>query len=433
MGAYFFRCLLLLVFISASSVQAAEVSAVRFWKADDHTRVVFDISSNVDYQLFMLDKPDRVVLDFASSHIKALPALDYKGVVQSLRTGKQGDKLRVVLDLERGIRAKSFLLPPDAKQGHRLVLDLFDQENAETVVKTVLDAKPVGERKVIIAIDPGHGGVDPGALGANGSREKDITLAVAKVLAELINAEPGMSAILTRNQDIFIPLQRRHAIARKAKADLFLSIHADAFTNKAARGSSVFVLSNRGASSEAARMLADQDNQSDLVGGVSLGDKDSTLAAVLLDLSQGATMEASELVAANVLQGLARIGNLHKREVQRANFVVLRSPDVPSLLVETAFISNPAEEKRLGDPKHRRKLAEALVAGIRDYFATTPPPGTWYAANPQRPSQHVVVRGESLSRIAQRHGVTVSALRQVNKLASDNVWVGTVLKLPPSS
>ena len=419
--------------IAVGDAAAGDVRSVRFWDADDHTRVVFDVSGPVKYKLFTLENPDRLVLDVEHSRVtEALDGGELEGAVQRVRTGLQGkDTLRVVLDLDRRVHPKSFLLPPAKQFGHRLVIDLFDGENAPRVVKREQSMPSVqGERDIVVSIDAGHGGDDPGASGANGSREKDITLAVAQALAARIDAEPGMSAVLTRDRDYFIPLKRRYEIAREQKADLFVSIHADAFVKSQARGSSVFVLSNRGASSEAARMLADRENTSDLVGGVSIDDKDATLAAVLLDLSQGATMEASEMVASNVLRGLGRIGNLHKREVQRANFVVLRSPDVPSMLVETAFISNPAEEKRLNDPKHRDKLADALVAGIRDYFATTPPPGTWFAANPQRARHHIVARGESLSLIAQRHRVSVAQLRRENKLASDVVHAGVVLAIP---
>jgi N-acetylmuramoyl-L-alanine amidase len=423
----------LLAFSGVSGLSAAEFRSARLWEADDHTRVVFDVSSAIDYKLFVLENPHRVVLDVPASTAAGLDVPGSKGAVRGIRSGKQGKSLRLVLDLDRGVQPKTFLLPPNEQHGHRLVIDLFERESKPVVVKTEAESRPSGQRKVVVAIDAGHGGEDPGALGAAGSREKDITLSVAKSLAEEINADPGMSAVLIRDRDFFIPLERRYALAREAKADLFVSIHADAFTNKAARGSSVFVLSQRGASSEAARMLARQENQADLVGGVSIDDKDSMLAAVLLDLSQGATMEASEIVASNVLRGLARIGNLHKRDLQRANFVVLRSPDVPSLLVETAFISNPTEEKRLNDPAHRAKLALAVTEGIREYFATTPPQGTWFAANPQRASHHIVARGESLSAIAARHGCSVTALRETNKLQSDNVWVGAVLKLPPMS
>ncbi|HVQ32700.1 MAG TPA: N-acetylmuramoyl-L-alanine amidase [Lysobacter sp.] len=237
-----------------------------------------------------------------------------------------------------------------------------------------------GMRPLVVAIDAGHGGQDPGARGGKGSREKDITLAIARELARQVNATPGLKAYLTRDSDVFIPLAQRYQKARAAKADLFVSIHADAFTNPDANGSSVFVLSQRGASSQAARWLANQENAADLVGGVRLQDKDNTLASVLLDLSQSATMKASEDIAGHVLTGLKKLGKTHKAGVERANFVVLRSPDVPSMLVETAFITNPEEERRLNDPSHRADLARAILDGVNTYFTRQPPPGTLYAA-----------------------------------------------------
>lgn len=429
----------LLAVSGALAAASPEVGGVRLWNADDHTRVVLDLTHSATYKVFTLANPDRIVLDIQGAEMKSgAAALVPLGPVKGLRSGRQGRDLRLVLDLNESQRVKSFLLPPAAGIGHRLVVDLFDPNEAKATVKTVPQvvaeaAETDGQRKVVVAIDAGHGGEDPGALGRNGSREKDITLAVAKELAQLVDQEPGMKAFLIRDSDFYLPLNKRYKLAREAKADVFISIHADAALAQSAKGSSVFVLSNRGASSEFARMIASQENQSDLVGGVSIDDKDTTLAKVLLDLSQGATMEASEIVANNVLTGLKNIGNVHKHEVQRANFVVLRSPDVPSILVETAFISNPTEEKRLNDPKHRSKLATAIVAGIRDYFSTSPPIGTWYAANPQKAKQHIVSPGESLSLIAERHRVSVARLRTENSLTTDTLHVGKVLKIPTSS
>ncbi|MGN6513506.1 MAG: N-acetylmuramoyl-L-alanine amidase [Lysobacteraceae bacterium] len=254
-------------------------------------------------------------------------------------------------------------------------------------VKTLEDiARRGGMRPLVIAIDAGHGGQDPGAHGVAGTREKDITLQVAKELARQVNATPGLKAYLTRDTDVFIPLVQRYQKARAAKADLFVSIHADSYSSPSASGSSVFVLSQRGASSQAARWLANQENAADLVGGVKLQDKDDTLASVLLDLSQSATMKASEDMASQVLDGLKRLGPTHKGEVERANFVVLRSPDVPSMLVETAFISNPDEERRLRDPQHQAQLARAILDGVTSYFTRQPPPGTLYAARAEAAS-----------------------------------------------
>jgi N-acetylmuramoyl-L-alanine amidase len=253
--------------------------------------------------------------------------------------------------------------------------------SSQAPVKTMQDVmRRGGLRPLIIAIDAGHGGQDPGARGPSGSREKMITLAIARELARQVNATPGLKAYLTRDTDVFIPLAQRYQKARAAKADLFVSIHADSFSSPDACGSSVFVLSQRGASSQAARWLASQENAADLVGGVKLQDKDDTLASVLLDLSQSATQKASEDMANQVLAGLKRLGKTHKGDIERANFVVLRSPDVPSMLVETAFISNPDEERRLNDPGHQRALARAVLDGVNAYFTRQPPPGTLYAA-----------------------------------------------------
>ena len=425
----------LLVLVAAwAPAQAAEIKALRIWSGPEYTRAVFDVSGPLDYKLFDLNGPDRLVLDLKSSTFAAdYEATGAKGLLKSVRSGKQGAKdLRVVFDLGEGVRPKSFLLPPAEKFGYRLVLDLYPKTQPETV-KTVAKIVPPGaSRNVVVMIDAGHGGDDPGSVGASGTYEKVITLAVARELKRVIDKEPGMSAMLTRDSDFFIPLDERYQKAREAKSDLFVSVHADAFSKSEARGSSVWVLSPRGATSQAARWLADSENRADLVGGVSLDTRDDTLAAVLLDLSQGATMEASNAVAAQVHAAMGRVGPTHKNHVERANFIVLRSPDVPSILVETAFISNPAEERRLKTPAEQTKLAEAILDGVRNYFRSTPPPGTWFAAegNRAKASRHVVSRGESLSIIAATHGTSVAALRNANKLARDSVNVGDVLEIP---
>ena len=412
---------------------AAEVQALRVWTGPDHTRAVFDVSGPLGYKVFTLESPNRLVLDMGDTSIsKAFAAPAASGVLSGVRTGKLGERgVRVVFDLAEGVRPQSFLLPPADALGHRLVIDLHPLKAVVPAVRTVQQAVPATGRKVVVAIDAGHGGEDPGARGASGTWEKVITLAVARELKRQIDAEPGMEAVLIRDGDYFIALQQRYQKAREARADLFISVHADAFHKAAASGSSVYVLSTRGASNEAARWLAASENKSDLVGGVSLDDKDNTLAAVLLDLSQSATMQASDDVANHVLEAMKRLGKTHKPHVERANFVVLRSPDVPSMLVETAFISNPGEEKKLNDPAHRTRLAAAIVEGVRDYFSVQPPPGTWLASNATpRARQHVVSRGETLSLIAQRHGVTLASLRSVNTIKGDVVRVGDRLTIP---
>lgn len=423
------RFLLLLAILLPCAGFAAEVKAVRIWAAPGYTRAVLDVSEAVEYKLFTLENPSRLVLDVKGASARSLGA-EPRGLVSGIRSGQyEGKQLRVVFDLSESVRPKSFLLPPADRFRHRLVLDLYPARQTAPVVRYSEPANASAGRKVIVAIDAGHGGDDPGAIGAKGTFEKEITLKVALALAERVNKEPGMAAFLTRNSDYFLPLGERYELARKNKADLFLSIHADAFSSAAPSGSSVFILSQRGASNEAARYLADRENRSDLVGGVSLGDKDATLAAVLLDLSQGATLEASSAAAENVLASLSKFGKTHKRYVERANFQVLRSPDVPSVLVETAFISNPNEERNLNDPGHRARLSDAIMDGVRNYFHSSPPPGTWLAANAAARS-HIVNRGETLTEIAVKHRVTVSSLRAVNQLSTDSVKAGSVLRIP---
>jgi len=256
-----------------------------------------------------------------------------------------------------------------------------DEASRAAAVKTLQDVMTGrGARPLVIAIDAGHGGQDPGAMGMNGTREKDVTLAISRELARQINATPGLRAYLTRDRDLFLPLPQRARLARAAKADMFISIHADAAENRNADGSSVYVLSLKGASSQRARWLANKENSSDLIGGVRLEKANNTLASVLLDLTQSGHMRASEEAADHVLSGLKRVGNNHKPHVERANFAVLRTSDMPSMLVETAFISNPEEERRLNDPAFVRKIAGAVVDGVNTYFTRQPPPGTYYAA-----------------------------------------------------
>lgn len=421
----------------AASAQAAQLRGMSLVEGEDGTRAVLELSGPADYKLFTLANPDRLVLDLSRSSLAGgFKAPAPNGVVSGVRTGKpaEGD-LRVVFDLGRGVQPRSRL----EREGEsaRLVVELLGGTPAvagkPAPARTVEDVIGKGERKLIVAIDAGHGGKDPGAIGPTRKFEKDITLAMARELAKQVNADPGMQAFLVRDGDVFIPLHQRYQRAREAQADLFISIHADAAHNRAANGASVYVLSLRGASSEAARWLADQENAADLVGGVELDARDKNLAAVLLDLSQNATMRVSDDVAGEVLASLKGVGKAHKPQIERANFVVLRSPDVPSMLVETGFISNPGEEARLSDPAYRSRMASAIVGGVRNYFANQAPPGTWYAARQGTlggSRQHVVSRGETLSLIAARHGVPMNSIRAANHLKGDTVKVGERLTIP---
>jgi N-acetylmuramoyl-L-alanine amidase len=412
---------------------AADVDGFRVWTDPDKTRAVLDLDSRAEYQLFTLENPPRVVIDLKKSSLDhSLKFLDeHAGVIENVRYGApESDILRIVLDLENKSEIKSFLLDPNGNYGDRLVVDLFPEGRSQTrkAIKQLYDFQK-NNRDVVIAIDAGHGGEDPGAIGKNRTREKNVVLAIARELKKSIDAQPGMSGVLIRNGDYYIPLRDRFEKARKHRADLFVSIHADAFKNRKVSGGSVFVLSRKGASSEFARRLAASENSSDLIGGVTLNDKDDMLASVLLDLSQSATMEASHSVAESVFSSMRSQGKTHKNHVEHANFVVLKSPDVPSILVETAFISNPSEEKRLKDPAWQKKTARAITAGIQDYFYLSPPPGTWIAANRQ-PVRYRVVRGDTLGEIANRYRVSLYSLRRANGLKSDTIRIGSELLIP---
>jgi N-acetylmuramoyl-L-alanine amidase len=365
---------------------AADLKTAKISLENDHTHVVFDVSGPLDYKLFEIANPGRIVVDIrACALAEGFTTPAAKGALKSVRTGAQnkGD-VRVVLDLSEDVRPKTFLMPPEGGQGYRLVVDLYPKNKARSEVVKSAHASLAKTRDVVVMIDAGHGGDDPGATGNGGTREKSITLMVARELKRQIEKQPGMRAVLTRDGDYYVGLEDRYKKAREVKADLFVSIHADAFSSSDARGSSVWMLSPRGATSEAARFLADRENNADLVGGVKLDRKDNTLAAVLLDLSQGATLEASGVVAQQVLRAMARLGPTHRGYVEKANFVVLRSPDVPSILVETAFITNPEEEKRLNNAEQREQLASAILNGVRNYFQAVPPPGTLFAVNAEK-------------------------------------------------
>jgi len=425
--------------------QAVDFESVRLWAAPDNTRVVFDVSGPHSHKLFSLENPDRVVIDVPAGRVAdTLKAGAVSGgLVKGVRAAKNTpDTLRIVLDLQQRTRPRSFSLKPNGQYGHRLVVDLYQTGASAVPVSkppaTSVTSRPAATRaapsvarELVVAIDAGHGGDDPGAIGRRGTREKDVVLAIAKRLAELVEKEPGMRPVLIREGDYYVGLRQRINKARKHKADLFISIHADGFKDSRAHGSSVYVLSNRGASSEMGRWLEARENAADLAGGVSLDDKDDLLAEVLLDLSQSATMEASFEVADNMLGELKRLGKTHKSTVQQAGFVVLKSPDIPSMLVETAFISNPAEENKLRDKRHQQALANAMLKGIRDYFDSHPPPGTLLVAQ-QSEQQYVVKSGDTLSHIAQRYQVSTSSLRGYNSLKNDTLKVGDKLRIPPS-
>ncbi len=428
---------LILCFILSTSVFAEQVTMqnVRIWAAPDNTRVVFDVSGPVEHKLELLDKPHRLVVDINDAKISQAIRLAISqpisadNYLKNIRSAERGTSdLRVVFDLKKNIEMRSFLLEPNGQYGHRLVIDLYDENNQDVVTRVITQADNKRSKYIVIAVDAGHGGDDPGAIGPNGVREKDVTLKIARNLANLINQEYGMKAVLIREGDYFLSLRKRIGKAREHKADLFISIHADSFKDPRVKGSSVFILSNRGASSEAAKWLAERENAADLVGGVSLDDKDDVLASVLLDLSQTASLEASIGVADRVLSGLKKLGKTHKKHVQSAGFAVLKSPDIPSILVEMAYISNPEEEKNLKNAVYQTKLAKAMLSGLKGYFRDYAPEGTLLAAVATR--KHIIEQGDTLSGIAQRYRVSMNTLRDSNRLKSDRIRIGQVLNIP---
>jgi len=338
---------------------------------EDHTRVVFDLTGEFEHRLFTLADPFRVVIDLEDTRKSEAVEVSQKttNLMSGLRSAsKDNGRLRVVLDLQGKVRPRSFALKPDGKSGHRLVVDLHATNLSPTPIKTSQQERNQHKTKYVIALDPGHGGKDPGAIGKNGTREKDVALAVAKKMKTLINRTPGYQAILTRDADRFVSLRNRVKKAREAEADIFVSLHADSFHKDYVKGASVYALSLSGASSEAARWIAKKENSSDLIGGISLDDKDDLIASVLLDLSQTATIQDSLELGSDVLSHMSKVSKLNHRKVQQAGFAVLKAPDMPSILIETAFLSNPTEEKKLRNPKHQQRLAQAVFSGIRSHL-----------------------------------------------------------------
>ena len=429
---YFQVFFILLIGLGLSfSVSAKQLTAVDYFPMDEGMRIVFKLDGPAQHNVFTLKRPDRVVVDFKDVRsVKPIKPVA-NALVRGVRHAKRNkNDFRFVMDLTRHAKAKSYMLKPNAHHGHQLVLELIAPgTRIASAHKPIKQSEDFSRgRNVVIAIDAGHGGIDPGAHGSRGTVEKKVVLDIAWRINNLLKREAGFTPVMIRKDDSFIRLRNRIEIARKHKADLFISIHADAFDDPRVRGSSVYALSQRGATSEAARWLAERENAVDLIGGVSLDDKDPTLASVLMDLSQTATIEASLDVGSSLLTELKKQGKTHKRQVQQAGFAVLKSPDIPSVLIETAFISNPDEERKLKDPKHQQRIARSIVKGITRHFTANPPPGSYLAVN----RQHRIKRGDTLSSIAQRYQVSIKELRNMNKLKGDRLIVGRTLKIPLS-
>ncbi|MEG5265405.1 N-acetylmuramoyl-L-alanine amidase [Pseudomonas sp. JDS28PS106] len=453
---------LLLSSLAVEALAATQVKSVRLWRAPDNTRLVFDLTGPVQHSVFTLTAPDRLVIDINGATLGgSLDVSTANTPITAMRSAQRTPQdLRVVIDLKKVVTPKSFTLAPNQQYGNRLVVDLFDNaadanptpsvpQTAATTAPAVpvspakpeikLVPVPNGKRDIVVVIDAGHGGEDPGASGGRGQQEKNVVLSIAKELQRQINGEKGYRAELTRTGDYFIPLRKRTEIARAKGADLFVSIHADAAPSKAAFGASVFALSDRGATSETARWLADSENRSDLIGGagaVSLDDKDRMLAGVLLDLSMTASLSSSLNVGQKVLSNIGRVTPLHKSRVEQAGFMVLKSPDIPSILVETGFISNANEANKLQTASHQQALARSISSGVRQFFQQNPPQGTyiaWLRDNgklAQGPRNHVVRSGETLAMVAARYDMSVATLRNANNLKSDELRIGQDLRIP---
>jgi len=464
--------LLLAVFLSTWLQAAEQIDSVRIWPSPDSTRVVFDLTGKAQYRL-LTQQQNVVQLEISNINSPSLGKMSGQSdLIKDIRVQRlpSGRGILLQVELNRPAREKAFSLPPLDRYGHRLVLDLADPQAEQAIAATPAPRQQrAGGREIVIAIDAGHGGHDPGAIGPKGTYEKHVTLAISERLMKLINNEPGFKAVMTRTSDYYIYPSKRPDVARSKQADLLVSIHADAVENRKAHGGSVWVLSLRRATTEVGRMLEKTEQHSELLGGVAEVIKDSAneryLAQTVLDLSMNHSMTTGFEVAKQVLAEMSKVTHLHKKEPQAASLGVLKAPDIPSILIETGYISNPNEEQKLKSASHQQKLATAVFRALKRHFEQSPPADSWLAqrkgqmpvrsqasdnrttpnrsAQPQQiaakqqstesivnPRIHVVKRGESLSGLAKRYAVPMSVLRSYNKLTTDNIKIGQVLRIP---
>ncbi|WP_404408962.1 N-acetylmuramoyl-L-alanine amidase [Pseudidiomarina marina] len=427
-----------LCWLLGSAAYANDIDNIRIWPAPDNTRVVFDLGTSPDYSYFTLYQapPYRLVIDFNATKLNVdLAKLQNESLlIKKIRTSTPKDKnsTRIVLELSDKIDAKVFPLAANDRYGERLVIDLPGRSIERR--SEALTVEQLQERKVTIAIDAGHGGDDPGSIGPRGTFEKHVVLKIAKALADIINQDSAMQAYLIRSGDYYVGLKDRTRKAEDIKADLLVSIHADAFTSPQPRGASVWVLSTRRANNEMGRMLENKERMSDVIGGVDMRlEEDDTygyISKTILDLSMGHAMSTGYEMAKEVIAEMGRVARMHKHEPQHASLAVLTSGNVPSMLVETGFISNPQEEQQLLTNKHQQQLARAIYQGVRNYFQRRPPDGTLFATS--RSKTHIVRSGESLSVLAQRYNTTVKAIKERNSLSSNVLHIGQKLEIPSS-
>ncbi|MDG1311955.1 MAG: N-acetylmuramoyl-L-alanine amidase [Porticoccaceae bacterium] len=421
----------------SSQLWAADIESVRLWRAPDSTRLVLDLSSAAEHNLFALQNPNRLVIDLSNSQMKTqFDKLDLANTpIAGIRAAvRNKTDVRVVLDLKTTVSPKSFSLKANEQYSDRLVIDLFDKKRV--VSRSVEEVVKKKNRKIVIAIDAGHGGEDPGALGPRNVREKVVVFQIAKRIEKLFDNNPNFQGELVRSGDYYLAHRKRSQLARDKQADFFISIHADAFTDPQAHGASVYALSTKGATSEAARYLATKENRADLIGGASslrLGDKDDVLAGVLLDLSMTATLSSSLDAGKYVLKNMGSVARLHKKKVEQAGFLVLKSPDIPSLLIETGFISNPKEARQLSSGKYQQRMATAIYDGLVQFYSEHPPVGTLLAKNGNAVAQsYIIARGDTLSEIAVRYNTSVRKILRYNKMSSSTIRVGQRILIPSS-
>jgi len=471
-------CVILLLISVSAAFAHVRLSRLHVNSAPQQVQLQFDATGPLSQRHFLLHNPERLVIDIPNVQSKPTfsSAMLFGTPVESIRAGiHQGNTLRLVLDLTKPVRYHVFVMRPAGKKGYRLAINLFPHANnvasfswpfqqkkqthavnQKPIAKTAekkpairynvikpYHPKPVvsvkseplqKQRDLIVVIDPGHGGKDPGATGRRGTHEKNVVLPIGLDLQRLLNNTPGFKAVLTRSGDYYLTLRQRLGIARKYKADMYISIHADAFHRRSASGASVFALSSRGATSEAARWLAQRENESELMGGVKLTDKSNMLRSVLINLSQTATIRASLQIGGDIIQSLKKVTPLHHDRVEQAAFVVLKSPDIPSLLVESGFLSNPREEMKLRSPRYRMRLAQALRTGIKTYFVSHPPRGTWLAYWRSHPKSRLMAyrvrRGDTLSALALRYNVSIAQLKKWNHLSNNQLHIGQRISVP---
>lgn len=429
------RCFLFFIFLFFCQVSLAQniLKDIRVSSSNDDSRIVIDLHEKSSSNIFSLDSPNRLVIDLKNTKLKKgfkLPSYPRKNI-RNIRFSKgDASQLRLVIDLSSAFEYSYFDLPRGALYDHRLVIDL---KSNNTPIKNNSAQSSVAERKVVVVIDPGHGGKDPGAIGPNRIYESNVVLAISLRLAEYINRTTDMKAVLTRDDDTFIVLRDRMKMGRESKADLFLSIHADALDNPRVKGASVYTLSLKGASDEAARVYAERENAYSSISEVAISNMDKDAVSLLTDLSQNFSMKASKEAAGIILNELSKVGSIRKKKVQEAGFAVLKSPDVPSVLIETTYISNPSEEARLNSRSYQDKLARAIFEGTRQYFFINPPKNTILANRIKSGSRVInyrVKRGDTLSEIAELYGIRLSTLKSFNGISGNMIRINQTLQIP---